>query len=94
MTITNHKTLMVKIEDNRGVIKNKKKFEPMINDIFKYGSQDWIKECYMQKRFGLTFIWEVVTTLKISDQKLLIKDINNAGSKSINMAKMLYSKYL
>lgn len=81
-----------KIELNRGSIKNINKFEPIVCDILDYGIYEWRNEAILLKRFGLQFIWEVVTTLNPVHQLELIKDINSLKIINITNAKFEFAK--
>ena len=81
------KVFFNKIETNRGTIKNKKKFEPIVIDIYNNANNKWLYECYGLKRFGLQFIHQVVTTLNHTQQDELLDNINKYNLPNIDLAK-------
>ncbi len=85
------KEFFYRIEENRGIIKNKKKFEPIVCDILSLGNNQWLEECTKHKHFGLSFIWEVVTTLDADNQHLLFNKIFSLEKVNISNARMLFS---
>lgn len=90
MTIA-EKMFFNRIEIVRGVIKNKKKFEPIVCDIYSHGSHRWINEAKELKRFGLQFIYEVTTTLSLIHQNELLDNINKLHKPNIRTAKTEFS---
>lgn len=91
---TAEKLFMDKIEFNRGFIKNKKKFDDIVCDIYSHGTVRWKDECTELKRFGLQFVWNVVTRLSFTDQELLMDEINSLTRCDIAQAKTLLQKYI
>lgn len=84
--------LMLKIEEARGAIKNQTKYQTMVDEIELYATKYWIDEC-LTKRFGLNFIWEVVTTLNKDAQIELALRINNNYNRAyIHNAKYEFEK--
>jgi len=82
--------LVTKVESNRGVIKSRKHID-MLCDISDYAIDEWIKELEEQKHFGIKFVWDVVTSLNIKDQRLLFIDIFSGISPvNITNAKMKF----
>ena len=75
------------IQRVRGVIKNNKKYEPIVCDILKYGTRNWITECTLRKRYGLGFIWDVVTSLAVKEQEELYLYVITNPMINIDLAK-------
>lgn len=76
------------IQRVRGVIKNNKKFEPIVCDILKYGTRNWLMECTAQKRYGLSFIWDVVTSLPHKEQEELYLYVITNPMINANLAQL------
>lgn len=84
------KVFFESVQNTRGVIKNKKKFEPIVCDILNFGSSEWIYEANILKRFGLQFICNVVMTFNKVQQKELLNNINKYNNPTIKLAKFEY----
>lgn len=86
--------LINNIEEVRGIIKNKKKYEPMIDDINTYGSNKIIRECYERKTFGIEFIWDLVIKANIHEQDDFLRRYYSSSIKNKSVALMIKNDIL
>ena len=81
MTIQQRR-LFDRIQEIRGVIRNKKKYESMVVDIYNTGSKNMIDEVSNRKRFGLEFIWRLCVYLNHKEQDVFLKEFNESIIKN------------
>jgi len=83
-----------RVEMNRGEIKNKDKYYPILCDIYTYSITEWEEELTERKNFGIGFVYDVVAKLGSTEQRDLFLEIYNGDKVNITNAKMKLSKYL
>lgn len=59
------------VETNRGEIKNKEKFYPILADIYSNATDDFKEELTVSKHIGVQMVHKIVTTLTLDEQKLM-----------------------
>lgn len=77
-------------EANRGIIKNKKKYHPIICDIVKMSINSVLSELVDKKNFGIEFIHTLAIELTHAEQNEFMERIKAAPSMSKTSSLLIY----
>lgn len=76
------------IQENRGEIKNKDKYYPILADIHDNSIDEFKEELTKSKRIGIGLVNEIVSTLDIDEQKIMIECMNQMPKVTATKVRM------
>lgn len=82
-----------RVQENRGKIKSKK-YVDMLEDIYDVGSNASKAQVEQMKLLGITFVHQVVISLRVSEQDDFWLEYMDSPIKNITNARLLLLKYV
>jgi len=93
-TTQHEKSFIWAVENNRGDIKNKEKFYPILVDIYENSTNSMREQLTKGKMIGIMNIQKFTDNLFLAEQEVLLKKIAEINKPSIRKITFEYDKIL